>query len=62
MSDMTRPGPPWLRKPVRCKHCGGWDVGAVGHILHKRDCPDNPDRDYFDHLDQEHEDDERVRP
>jgi len=56
MSDMLEPRP-FLKRVIRpkCPVCGGWDVGAVGLIMHRRDCPDHPDREYFDHLDEEHE-------
>jgi len=36
-------------------------MGNVGVVMHKRDCPRNPDREYFDHLDQEHEDTEKAK-
>jgi len=45
----------------KCPECGGWDMGNVGVVMHKRDCPRNPDREYFDHLDQEHEDTEKAK-
>ncbi len=24
--------------PLRCKECGGWDVGGIGMIMHSRIC------------------------
>jgi hypothetical protein len=30
------------RSQPKCPLCGGWDVGAAGFIMHKRDCPRNP--------------------
>jgi hypothetical protein len=30
------------RLKPKCPMCGGWDAGAAGFIMHKRDCPRHP--------------------
>jgi hypothetical protein len=31
-----------VRTRPKCPQCGGWDMGNIGLIHHKADCPRNP--------------------